>query len=185
MATKPPFPLLTINQNIQLREHHASDDQAFLDYYTHPEVVRFNIAAPVPHTLKEATEEVLYCRNLYYQRQGIYWAIANHKMIGAIGIHFRPSQVAEIHYDLSVEYWNQGIMTQAMQVAIAYCFDQLPINTLEARTLKDNTASTHILEKLGFKHHKCIENYQSYNGKTYRVEVYQLSLNNFISSHSN
>ena len=173
MATQPPFPVLTINQNFKLREHTASDDQAFFNYYTHPKVAKFNIAAPIPRSLKEATEEVLYCRSLYYRRQGIYWAIANHSMIGAIGVHYRQANIAEIHYDLNIEYWNQGIMTQAMKVAIAYCFDQLQITTLEAKTLKENTASIHILEKLGFKYHDCIENFQSYNGKTYRIFHHQ------------
>ncbi len=177
MTTLPPFPTLTINEQFILREHEPSDNEAFFNYYAHPQVAEFNIAAPVPKTRREATEEVLYCRSLYYKRQGIYWAIAdlnNQTMIGAIGLHFRARHHGEIHYDLNVNYWNQGIMTQAMQVAIAYCFEHMNITTLEARTLEANTASTHLLIKLGFQHDHRVERYTSYNGKEYAIEVYHL-----------
>ena len=58
MKTLPPFPILTINERISLREHTPNDAEAFFNYYTHPKVTEFNIAAPTPKTLQEAKEEV-------------------------------------------------------------------------------------------------------------------------------
>ena len=177
MKNLPPFPILATNERISLREHEPSDAEAFFNYYTHSQVTEFNIAAPTPKTLQEAKEEVMYCRSLYYLRQGIYWAIceqSNPIMIGAIGIHLRSQHHGEIHYDLDVNYWNQGIMTQAMETAITYCFEHMNLTTLEARTLKANSASIRILEKLGFQHDHCIEKYTSFNGQQYTIEVYQL-----------
>ena len=100
MKNLPPFPILTINERISLREHEPSDAEAFFNYYTHSQVTEFNIAAPTPKTVQEAREEVMYCRSLYYQRQGIYWAIceqSNPLMIGAIGVHLRSHHHGEIH----------------------------------------------------------------------------------------
>lgn len=177
MTSHSPFPNITIDDQFILREHMASDAKAFFNYYTHPKVAEFNIAAPAPKNLTEATEEVIYCRRLYYKKQGIYWAIArtdNATMIGAIGLHFRTPDYAEIHYDLDIDYWNRGITTQALKLVIDYSFNVLKLKTIEARTLKANTPSIRVLEKLNFKHDFCLENYQSHDGNSYTIEVYHL-----------
>ena len=73
MTSHSPFPKMILDDQFILREHMASDAKAFFNYYTHPKVAEFNIAAPIPQNLTEATEEVIYCRRLYYKKQGIYF----------------------------------------------------------------------------------------------------------------
>jgi RimJ/RimL family protein N-acetyltransferase len=47
-------------------------------------------------------------------------------------------------------YKDRGIGTQAERLLIRYVFDELDIPTLYADTVRSNTRSRHILEKLGF-----------------------------------
>ena len=178
-----PFPCFAINENYDLREHQIEDAAAFLRYYNDAKVSQFNIAAPIPSSLAEAKEETSYCRNLFYEHKGIYWALAqrdNDTMIGAIGIHMRtPTNHGEIHYDLDQHYWNRGIMTHALYLVLQFCFTGGSFASMEARTLKANMASIKVLEKLGFSHHHTENNYQSYNGQKYDIEVYQATPESF------
>ncbi|MBE7004485.1 MAG: GNAT family N-acetyltransferase [Ruminococcaceae bacterium] len=50
----------------------------------------------------------------------------------------------------NANYKDQGIGTEAERQAIRYVFDELDIPTLYADTIKTNTRSQHVLEKLGF-----------------------------------
>ena len=50
----------------------------------------------------------------------------------------------------NAQYKDHGIGTQAERLAIQYVFHELDIPTLYADTLKSNTRSQHVLEKVGF-----------------------------------
>jgi ribosomal-protein-alanine N-acetyltransferase len=87
---------------------------------------------------------------------GITWAItlkqSPDKMIGNIGFwrlikeHYR----AEIGYMLHPDFWNKGIMKEALAAAIDFGFNQMKLHSIEAQINTGNTASAHILESVGF-----------------------------------
>lgn len=77
----------------------------------------------------------------------------NGKAVGNIG--FMPeSDVqrfnAEVGYLIGEPYWNQGIMTEALQDAIRYYFESTPIVRVFAFVFEHNAASMRVLEKAGF-----------------------------------
>ncbi len=58
----------------------------------------------------------------------------------------------EIGYELHPDFWNRGLMSEAV-AAVAVCGHQLfGLNRIEAWTLTGNTASDRVLEKSGFRH---------------------------------
>lgn len=57
---------------------------------------------------------------------------------------------------------DRGIGTQAERLAIRYVFDEMDIPTLYADTVRTNTRSQHILEKLGFRQIRADENFLYY-----------------------
>ena len=75
------------------------------------------------------------------------------QVIGTIGwMSWNPEhQVAEIGYSLSREYWNRGLMTEALSAMIRLSFEQLPVNRLEAVHETENPASGRVMEKCGMK----------------------------------
>lgn len=87
---------------------------------------------------------------------GITWAIAfNHQpesLIGTIGCwrlikeHYR----AEIGYMLNPQYWQKGIMKEAMNAVLDYSFTTLKLHSIEAQINPENTASAAILSTTGF-----------------------------------
>ncbi|MCM0599709.1 GNAT family N-acetyltransferase [Periweissella fabalis] len=72
------------------------------------------------------------------------------------------SQCLEIGYLLLPEYWNQGLMTQAVTQAIAIAFKKLHIQTLWARVIEPESASAAVLRKNGFIQQKHLPNESSY-----------------------
>ena len=77
---------------------------------------------------------------------------ASQGMIGQISL-FNMHQVsarAEVGYVLSSEHWQKGLMHEAMQAFIAFCFTGLKLRRLEADIDPANMASTALLQKLGF-----------------------------------
>lgn len=173
-----PFPTLQLGDEYTLREQRVEDAEAFFHYYGEPDVSGM-ILAKTPRTLKEAQEEVDYCRKLFQYRQGIYWAIVRKSddvMIGAVGYYFNNHHHrAEVCYDLHKDYWRKGIMTDALKVTMQYLFKYAGLHRIEAVTIADNVPSMAILKKLGFTHEGSLENYRYYNNKPHDVEMFGLT----------
>ena len=171
------FPEIDLGDHI-LREQQESDVPEFFNYYTDPEVSKY-ILADIPKTLEETKYELNYWRNIFYRSEGIYFAIAqksDDKMIGSIGLttYSKYHNRIELSYDLSRQYWNQGIMTKSIQALTKYTFETLKINRLEAITSIFNEASVRLLEKCGFVYEGCLRQHRYHLGKF--VDVYSFSL---------
>jgi ribosomal-protein-alanine N-acetyltransferase len=172
------FPVLEVDENWILREQTLEDTETFLRYYSAKEVHK-HILATEPLNLADAADEIHYCRNLFYQKKGIYWSLADKKtntMIGAAGLYININhQRAEISYDLSKDYWRQGIMSKVLQKIIDYSFNHINLQRIEALTLHINEPSQKILLKLGFVHEGMLHNYRYFNGRNHDVEIYGLT----------
>ena len=89
------------------------------------------------------------------EKSGIRWAITlkpDDRMIGSCGFHLyqRRDSRAEIGYELHADYWRRGIMTEAAQAVLQFCFDELAVHRLEADVVEGNAASAALLRKAGF-----------------------------------
>ena len=150
------FPTIDLG-DFYLREKRDSDAEDFFKYYADPEVNKF-ILCEIPQTLEEAKRELNYWRNVFYQNDGIYFAIAEKKtdrLIGSIGLTGYNSYQGriEISYDLASEYWRLGIMTKAVAAVVKYGFEEFAptrVNRIEALVSVANIASKNLLLKCGF-----------------------------------
>jgi ribosomal-protein-alanine N-acetyltransferase len=84
------------------------------------------------------------------------WAIAEKRgdrCIGMVNYHHREAhnRRLEIGYILAPSHQRQGLMTEALQALIAYCFDELRTHRIEAMISPDNRASIRLVERLGFQ----------------------------------
>ncbi len=62
----------------------------------------------------------------------------------------------------NVQYKDKGYGTKAERLAIEYVFHELDIPTLYADSIKSNTRSQHVMEKVGFKFISEDENFKYY-----------------------
>ena len=56
---------------------------------------------------------------------------------------------AEIAYNLARPLWGRGLMPEAVRRAVAFGFEVIGCNRIEARCLPENAASARVLEKAG------------------------------------
>ncbi len=84
------------------------------------------------------------------------WAIADKRSdrcIGMVNYHHRQARNAklEIGYILAPAQQGRGLMTEALEVLLAYCFEVLAVHRVEALIHPDNAASIRLAERLGFR----------------------------------
>jgi ribosomal-protein-alanine N-acetyltransferase len=108
-----------------------------------------------------------------------WWGI-EHKAIGRlIGTcgYFRWDQQhhrAEIGYDLSPDFWGQGLMPEAIQALIHYGFTEMNLNRIEAMTDSQNRRSERVLIKLGFQREGLLREYHCRDGDFYDQVQYSV-----------
>lgn len=100
-----------------------------------------------PHHSPEQTQENL--DRLIANSQGTltYFVIEmGGRVIGTAGMH----KTDEVGFLLHPDYWQQGIMTEAMQAIIPYLFQVTDRGQLTADVDPRNAASVELLKSLGF-----------------------------------
>ena len=152
------FPEFTTNR-LSLTRITSSDAESIFELFSSPEVVRFYDL----EAFKERTQAETLIRLFESRRQssaGIRWAIRIKKsgnLIGTCGFNSWSEKMrnATIGYDLKPEYWNNGIITEALIEIIRAAFAGVlpcgPLHRIQADTIPGNVASEKVLLKLGFK----------------------------------
>ncbi|MBR3972877.1 MAG: GNAT family N-acetyltransferase [Oscillospiraceae bacterium] len=83
----------------------------------------------------------------------------HNKVIGSLGLEeLRPDPVAngygrEIGYVLSKDYWGRGLMPEAVNAVIEYCFNVLKYDYLTCSHFLRNDRSRRVIEKTGFEYY--------------------------------
>jgi len=107
---------------------------------------------PHPYTIADAEEWIKDC---IIQDPILNFAIeVDGKAAGSIGIELRTDvyqKNVELGYFLGEEYWNRGIMTQAIKEMAKYVFSKFDVVRIQASVYNTNPASVRVLEKAGFK----------------------------------
>lgn len=76
----------------------------------------------------------------------------------------------ELGYVLSQAYWNQGLMSEALEEVIAYLFD-FGLDYLVCGHFVENEASRRVIEKTGFTYFKSVD-YQDQRGIHHETLLY-------------
>ena len=116
------------------------------------------------HKSKDKSLEIL---KMFIEEKKIFAIVLkeNQKVIGSIGIEELSEELdkdldnllgRELGYVLNKDYWNKGIMKEAVSKVVDYCFNTLKLNFLMASYFNHNIASKKVLENLNFKFYKDI-----------------------------
>ena len=116
------------------------------------------------HKSKDKSLEIL---KMFMEEKKVFAIVLkeNQKAIGSIGIEELGEELdkdldnlsgRELGYVLNKDYWNKGIMTEAVSKVVDYCFNTLKLNFLMASYFNYNIASKRVLENLNFKFYKDI-----------------------------
>ena len=149
-----PFPVLD-TPRLTLRSLSHRDTGDVLDYCSREAVSRY--VAWSPHRNRNDAKGFIDWALMNYKTGlSISWGIelkASGKLIGtcsygSIDPYFK---VAELGYALSDLYWGFGYGCEAAMALVHFAFHHVGLQRLEARCMPENTASIHLLEKLGMR----------------------------------
>ena len=93
---------------------------------------------------------------------------ASGNIIGRCGFHNwnQDHNRAELGYNMIDEsYKRKGFMTEAVEAVIAYGFNEMKLNRMEALTAPTNVPSIRILENYGFKQEGVLKEHYFIDGK--------------------
>lgn len=147
------FPTLH-TPRLTMREMTSDDAESLFQLRSNEQAMRF-LGRPLQKDISEAVGFIEKIRASFVQNEAIAWGISLHGQPNLIGnISFwkmdKENHRTEIGYMLHPDYWQQGIMNEAMTAALEYCFRVLNFHSIEANTDPENEASGRLLEKHGF-----------------------------------
>jgi ribosomal-protein-alanine N-acetyltransferase len=143
-----------------------------------PDVMRY-----IPRTLAKTNADVealiQMIHERFQQKLAINWAMiktADKQMIGYIGLVNIDAENdhAEIGYILLPEFQKNGFMHEAMQAVIDFSFEKLCVHRLSATVDPENTPSSKILEKCGFKLEGHLREHEIFEGRYLDSLIYGL-----------
>lgn len=136
-----------------LRRMKPTDADDMFEYAKRQDVTEF--LRWYPHQSIRYTSDYLKYVSARYKLGDFYdWAVIEKesgKMIGTCGFTSfdLPHDCAEIGYVLNPDFHGRGYATEAAKRVIDFGFTELNLHRIEAKFMKENTASLHVMEKLG------------------------------------
>ncbi|QXP74566.1 GNAT family N-acetyltransferase [Tenacibaculum sp. HL-MS23] len=147
------FPELS-TERLTLRQLSFNDKRTIFKLRSNKEINKL-IVRDTPKNLNDADSFIQTCLDEFEKGNRIFWAIQHqesNQIIGTIVYHNinAENNYAEIGYELNPDFQNEGFMSEAMATVLEYGKSVLELNTIEAFTHQNNTASTTLLEKHQF-----------------------------------
>lgn len=176
------FPIIETNRLV-LRKIEAGDANSVFAYLSDKEVMKYYGLAPFEN-ISDALSEIAWYQTIIDNKTGIRWGITlkeEDEVIGSCGFlnmvpeHYRT----EIGYELSRNYWGQGIAGEALKAVVSYGFEHYSLQRIEALIEPPNLTSLKLVEKQGFIREGLLRNYEFTNGKFDDLYMYSLLKQDF------
>lgn len=173
-----PFPEIKTDR-LLLRKMQPEDAAALLFLRSDDSVMQF-IGRKKTKSVEEAAAFIEKINASVDAHESIMWAIALQEepaqLIGTICFWnvMKDHCRAEVGYILHPQYWNRGLMKEALLAVIDYGFTQMKLHSIEGRINPDNTVSGFLLEKAGFTKEAHFKEDFYFNGKFSDTAVYSL-----------
>ena len=163
---------------LRLRRLTMRDAQDIYRYSRDPEVAR-HVLWDAYASVGEARAYLRYMLRRYRAHEPASWGIElmdTGAIIGTIGFMWIQSDnaAAEVGYSLGRDYWNRGLMTEALQAVIRFGFGQLNLNRIEAQHETTNPASGAVMQKCDMRHEGTLRQRLYNKGRYVDVELYAI-----------
>ena len=155
-----PFPELH-TERLLLRRVTRADEQEVFFLRSDARVNAF-VGRQRAQTLDDARRHIQKLDEGLSKNEGITWAIVpegSRQMLGSVVLWNIDwaAQKAETGYELHPDVQGRGLMLEALQAVLTYCFQTLHLRRIEAFTLGENLASVRLLKKCGFARDEAAE----------------------------
>lgn len=154
-------------------------DAADIYHYSRDAEVARHVLWSAHQSLGDSRSYLRYMLRRYRNHEPASWGIEyleTGEVIGTIGFMWIQSDnsAAEVGYSLSRDYWNRGLMTEALKAVIAHGFGGMNLNRIEAQHETGNPASGAVMRKCGMVHEGTLRQRLFNKGKYVDVELYAI-----------
>ena len=165
-------------ERLILRPLRMSDARDLFAYARDPQVSR-HVLWETHESLGDSRQFLRGAIRQYRQGKPGSFAITlkdSGRMIGTIGFMWVnvDYKSAEVGYSLSREYWNRGIMTEALRSVVDFGFQELRLNRIEAQHEVDNPASGRVMAHVGMQYEGRLRQRLKNKGRFVDVELYAI-----------
>ena len=166
---------------LTLRPLQMRDAQDMYAYASDPAVSRY-VLWDAHRSLRETRRYLRAARRQYRKGLPGCYAIvlrSSGRMIGTIGFMWvnTDHQSAEVGYSLSRDYWNQGLMTEALRAVVAFGFDTLRLHRIEAQHATENPASGRVMAHAGMRYEGTMRGAKLLHGRFVDLAGYAILAN--------
>jgi len=166
-----------MNTNFELREWRLSDAESLAENANNINIWN-NMRDGLPHPYSKEDGKQFIEKAMSLPKPATLLTIAvEGKAVGSIGIvlHSDVERIsAEMGYFIGENYWNRGIMTEAVKQMVAYAFANFPLRKIYATPFDFNIASHKVLQKAGFEREAILKQAAIKNGKIVDMHYYSL-----------
>lgn len=170
------FPLLR-TPRLVLRQLRLSDADAILQVFSNPEVTRY-YDLDTFIVMDQAVRLIDRVNERFDLGTAIRWGMAlapDNRVVGTCGLFFHPPGYrAELGFDLARPYWGRGLMREALCAVLAYGFERLDLNRMEALVMPGNEASVRLLRRLGFQEEGTLREYAFFKERFHDLRCFSL-----------
>ena len=117
------------------------------------DVVRWLPNIHFPYSIDDAKSYIkLSVNNFRKKRTFDFGIIFERRVIGTISLeNIDKHRKARLSYLLNKNYWNKGIITEAINKILEFGFKKIQLNKIFTSAVVENKISIHVLKKFGFK----------------------------------
>lgn len=171
------FPILETNRLmlIEIEDKHLDE---IYQIFSNEAVTKYYGMSPFTNE-SQAKVMIESFSTRFENKLGMRWGIVekeSNRLIGTIGLNnlSLSGKRTEIGYDLLPTFWGKGMMSEAINEVITYCFQTLSLFRIGAVIFPKNIASSKVIEKFGFQKEGLLRGYIYQNEESHNVFVYSL-----------
>lgn len=161
-----------------LRPLQMRDAKDLFAYARDPEVSRY-VLWDAHKSIWDSRKFLYYARMQY--RKGVPSSFAmelkeSGRMIGTIGFMWVNTDYksAEVGYSMSRDWWNKGLMTEALEAVLRFGFEEMKLNRIEAQHDTENPASGKVMAHCGMQYEGVMRQRVMNKGRLRDVAMYAL-----------
>lgn len=158
---------------------------AFENWHSDPEVTKY-LTWPAKEKVSESEEFIKERIDSYQDLKTYDWVIHLKDIdepIGSIGVVDLNENIneVEIGYCIGKNWWNQGILTEALKALINFFFEEVKVNRLVAKHDVENPASGRVMEKSGLIYEGTLREAVKNNRGIVDIKEYSILASDYFS----
>ncbi|TCU90377.1 ribosomal-protein-alanine N-acetyltransferase [Iodobacter fluviatilis] len=171
-----PFPLIQ-TPRLNLRELVAGDAAAIFAIHSDADAMRW-FGCDTMADLAAASQLIkIFASWRTMPNPGTRWGIEYQgQIVGSCGLFKWDKNAKHCHigYELAQSHWGMGLMREALLAILAWGFEHMALNRIQAQVHPQNSASIKSLESLGFVQEGCFREAGFWHGQHHDLLQYAL-----------